>query len=181
MSVVILERRFDPPLTLAELAAMKDQAGWCLEQHRVEHRTSLLARDGRLSLCAFEAPDAEAVRSVVRQVGGPVGRAWAATVYASPDHPPRAPLVGPEGTLVVVDRSFPEPVSFVALQEREDRGAWCLAQHRVRFLRTFLATDSKRMICVYRAPDAESVRLAQREAGMPFEAVWPVEAFESET
>ena len=29
------------------------------------------------------------------------------------------------------------------------------------------------MICVYQAPDAESVRRAQKEIGMPFDEVWP--------
>jgi len=32
------------------------------------------------------------------------------------------------------------------------------------------------MICLYHAPDAESVRLAQRQAGMPLERVWAFHA-----
>jgi hypothetical protein len=40
-------------------------------------------------------------------------------------------------------------------------------------VRTLFSTDRKRMICLYHAPDAESVRLAQRAAGMPFGEVWP--------
>jgi hypothetical protein len=28
------------------------------------------------------------------------------------------------------------------------------------------------MICLYEAPDAESVRQAQREAGVPFDEAW---------
>jgi len=31
------------------------------------------------------------------------------------------------------------------------------------------------MICMYHAPDAESVRLAQRQAGMPIDDVWAFE------
>ena len=30
----------------------------------------------------------------------------------------------------------------------------------------------KRMLCFYEAPDAEAVRIAQREAAMPAEAIW---------
>ena len=44
--------------------------------------------------------------------------------------------------------------------------------HRVTFLRTFFSLDCRRMLCLYQAPDAESVRLAQRQAGMPLERVW---------
>jgi hypothetical protein len=29
-----------------------------------------------------------------------------------------------------------------------------------------------RMLCLYEAPDAESVRLANREASLPFDRVW---------
>jgi hypothetical protein len=76
---------------------------------------------------------------------------------------------------VVVERSFDEPVAFEAIQAIEDRGAWCLEMHNVRFLRTFFSLDRRRMICIYLAPDAESVRLAQSQAGVPFTRVWPAE------
>jgi hypothetical protein len=74
--------------------------------------------------------------------------------------------------LVIVERSFAEPVAFEELQAREDRGAWCLEAHRVRFHRTYFSTDRRRMLCLYCAPDAEAVRLAQHKAGMPVEHVW---------
>jgi hypothetical protein len=73
---------------------------------------------------------------------------------------------------VVVERVFDEPVDFDEVQALEDRNAWCLELHRIRFLRTYFSSDRRRMICVYEAPDAESVRLANRQAGMPFERVW---------
>jgi hypothetical protein len=74
---------------------------------------------------------------------------------------------------VVVERSFDQPVAFEDIQAIEERGAWCLEAHGVRFERTYFSGDRRRMICVYEAPDAESVRLAQRRAGMPFGPVWP--------
>lgn len=74
---------------------------------------------------------------------------------------------------VVVERTFDEPVDLEALQRREDERAWCLEAHSVRFLRTFFALDRRRMLCLYEAPDAESVRLAQRKAGLPFDLAWP--------
>jgi hypothetical protein len=74
--------------------------------------------------------------------------------------------------LVVVQRIFEKPVAFEDIQTIEDRGAWCLELHNVRFVRTYFSADRRRMVCLYEAPDAESVRLAQRQAGMPFERVW---------
>ncbi|MBZ0252844.1 MAG: DUF4242 domain-containing protein [Candidatus Methylomirabilis sp.] len=78
---------------------------------------------------------------------------------------------------VVVERTFPEPVRFEEVQAREDAAAWCLEAHGVRFLRTFFSADRTRMICVYEAPDAESVRLANRTAGLPFDAAWAASAY----
>lgn len=73
---------------------------------------------------------------------------------------------------VIVERSFDEPVEFEAVQAQGDKISWCLEQHRIRFLRSYLSSDKKRMICVYEAPDAESVRNANRQAELPFDCVW---------
>jgi hypothetical protein len=74
--------------------------------------------------------------------------------------------------VVVVERAFPQPVAFGEIQAVEDRGAWCLEAHGVRFLRSYFSRDRRRMICLYEAPDAEAVRLAQERAGVPFEKAW---------
>jgi hypothetical protein len=75
-------------------------------------------------------------------------------------------------SVVVVERAFPQPVAFGDIQAIEDRGASCLEAHGVRFLRSYFSRDRRRMICLYEAPDAEAVRLAQEKAGVPFETVW---------
>jgi len=51
--------------------------------------------------------------------------------------------------------------------------AGCFDLHRVEWLQSFLAADGKRMLCWYRAPDAESARLALRQLGSDMKAVWP--------
>ncbi|MGN6183771.1 MAG: DUF4242 domain-containing protein [Thermoanaerobaculia bacterium] len=76
--------------------------------------------------------------------------------------------------LVVVERSFEEPVSYEEIQARENESAWCLDVHRVKFLHTYLSKDRKRMICLYEAPDAEAVRRANETGGLPFEKVYTV-------
>ena len=74
--------------------------------------------------------------------------------------------------LAVVEREFPEPVVFDDIQAIEDKASLCLQMHRVRFVRSYFAVDRRRMVCLYEAPDVEAVRLANRQAGLPFETAW---------
>lgn len=48
----------------------------------------------------------------------------------------------------------------------------CLQIHRVHWQATWLSADGTQLICHFRAPDAESVRIALRQSAIPFEAVW---------
>jgi hypothetical protein len=74
--------------------------------------------------------------------------------------------------LVVVERVL-EPASDPAeLQARQSAAAWCLETWRVRPLRSFVSVDGQYAVCLYEAPDAESVRQVQRSARLPFEHVW---------
>ena len=73
---------------------------------------------------------------------------------------------------VIVERQFEQAADLDALQAIEDAATGCLDMHRVTFIKTYFSIDKKRMICQYNAPDAESVRQAQRAAQMPFTHVW---------
>ena len=53
--------------------------------------------------------------------------------------------------------------------------------HGVRFLRSYFSTDGRRMLCLYEAPDVESVRFANRQAGLPFDLAWGVRALGAES
>lgn len=48
----------------------------------------------------------------------------------------------------------------------------CFNLHRVDWIQSNLAADGGRMLCWYRAPDAESVRIALRQLGSDMSAVW---------
>jgi len=170
MAHVILQRSPQPPMTLDELPAIEAAAAECFGLHGVRHRRSHLGSDGRRIVCEFEAPDAESVRIGIGQLGVEYERVWSATIHGPPDGPP-TPASGPAAR-VVVERAFNEPVEFAELQALEVREAWCLELHRVRYIQTFFSLDRRHMICLYEAPDAESVRLVQRTAGLPFERVW---------
>ena len=78
---------------------------------------------------------------------------------------------------VLVERTLPEPGNYDELQAMEDAAAWCLELHSVTFRHSYFSTDRTRMICVYEAPDAESVRKAQRQGGLPFDRVWTADIY----
>jgi hypothetical protein len=172
MEYVIFEKRFAPPICAAEYPGIFAANRWCFELHRAEHLRAHVAVDGHKTVCVFRAPDAESVRTSARTGGLDFEFTWPANRMTPPPevNAPRPPDRAP---LHVVERSFAAPVSFESIQEIEDRGAWCLEAHRVRFAYTYFSFDRRRMLCMYEAPDAESVRRAQAQAGLPFDRVWP--------
>jgi hypothetical protein len=44
--------------------------------------------------------------------------------------------------------------------------------YRVHLQECLVADDGRRMLCRFTAPDAESVRVALRQAGIAFDSVW---------
>jgi len=173
MTDIFVERRWDKGLSEADMQAMFEGAGDCLALRRCDWKGSLLSTDGRDLLCHFCAPDAESVRIALTQAGSPRGSVWTGTIHDAPGFT-AADLAR---TNVLVSRRFDGPADFGEIQALEDAGKGCLETHRVRFVRTCFSTDRTRMMCLYQAPDAESVRIAQREAGMPVDRVWAFRQF----
>ncbi len=168
MEDVFVERVLPEPLTEETVRKMLSAGAACMDLHGVDWRESLLAADGRRMLCRMQAPDAESVRLALRQARAAFDLAWSGSVHVAdpPRGEPRA------GANVVVERSFREPVSLEAVRALGKAGTRCLEMHAVTFLRTFFSRDRRRMVCLYRAPDTESVRHVQRQAGMGFDRVW---------
>lgn len=172
MSDLFLERVFDPALTPDGVMQMADRAAGCFGIHKVEWHGSCLSNDGQRMFCWFRASDMESARLAMRQSNADIRVFWRGTVHDAPN-------VGPEDIAaanVLVERKFDDAVTLQQIQEIEEAGIGCLESRNVRFIRTFFAADQKRMICLYEAPDAESVRQAQREAGVPFEEAWTFRA-----
>lgn len=168
MTHVFVERQWEQPRTDADLQQMVEDSAGCLARHRCDWNGSLLSADRRDLVCHFSGPDTESVRIALRQAGSPYFNAWAGTIHDAPGFAD-ADL---DQANVLVARRFDEPADIEAIQALEDAGKGCLDLHRVRFVRSFFALDRKRMICLYAAPDAESVRIAQREVQMPVDRVW---------
>lgn len=79
---------------------------------------------------------------------------------------------------IIVERTFESPPSEASLEAAAIRERPCLSVYGVAWKRSLFSSDRLRMICEYEAPDAESVRKVQREAGNGFDRVWPGEVIE---
>lgn len=173
MTDILVERHWDPALSDADLQGAIASAGDCLGLHRVDWHGSRLSADGHELFCHFSAADAESVRIALNQAGQPRGLVWVGTVHD-------APGAGSDALAranVLVARSFEAATAFEDLDAAEQAGASCLLTHRVQRVRSYLSADRRRMVGLYLAPDAESVRLALQAAGTAFERVWAFRPF----
>jgi hypothetical protein len=161
---IIVERDLDPPVTAEGILAMAQQGTACLKLYGVDWVESYLSGNGKQLVCHFISPDTETTRTAIRQTGSDFRAVWAGTLHdgAASDEMPK----------VMVTRCFDESVALDDIQAIEDAGIACLEMRDVTFVKTLFSTDRKRMMCLYQAPDAEAVRDAQREAGMPVDQVW---------
>jgi hypothetical protein len=173
MNDVFMERLWPQPQTEADMQGMVESVG-CMAIHRIEWCGSLLSADGREMFCHFRAPDAESLRIAMRSLQLPPARIWACSVHDT------TPALTPEDLAranVAVGHEFDEPADAHARELSESVDMGCFQIHRVRRVRSYLSSDRRRMFSLYEAPDAESVRLVQREAGLPPDRVWAVRRY----
>jgi hypothetical protein len=78
---------------------------------------------------------------------------------------------------LICEQSFATPLSDEQYAADAKRADQCLAQHGAKWVRSYFATDRKRMICEFDAPDADAVRLSYRSAGLSFDRVWEAEMY----
>ena len=74
--------------------------------------------------------------------------------------------------IVLVERSFETPTTAEAVIASAHDLNGCMRMHRVTLLQSHISDDGRRMLCVFQAPDAESVRIANIQTGLPFSRVW---------
>jgi hypothetical protein len=67
---------------------------------------------------------------------------------------------------------FDPPLTEAEMQDADERALRCLHERGVKWCFSWLASDRRRMICVFQAPDAESVRESLLKAGVQFDRVW---------
>ena len=81
MARVMVERKFDDAASFDELQAQEDRFAWCAEQYDVTFIRTYFSKDRKRMICEYEAPDAEAVRTLQRTASLPFERIWTATVF----------------------------------------------------------------------------------------------------
>jgi hypothetical protein len=176
MTDFLLERKFGEPFSVNDFFESSAKSVGCFDLYGVDWMYTMRATEGRRFICWFRSVDMESVRVALRAGGTDISVLWSGSVHDAPDMS-ESDIVTAN---VIVERSFKKSVALEDIQAIEDAGASCLDIRGVKFMRTFFSTDRKRMICLYSAPDVESVREAQREAGMPVDAVWGFAAIRPE-
>jgi hypothetical protein len=178
MEDVIVARAFKTPIGEADINGALAKNSWCFDLHRTLYRWSYFSSAGTRLICRFSAPDAESVRLALQASPSRPDYTHSVSLHAPPDAgtTDAPPEFGPD-SLIVVERNFDSEVDFAVVEAIKDKGQWCLDQHRVRHLRSYFARDRRRMVCLYRAPDAEAVRQVQDRIGLPYEKAWPAVVF----
>jgi hypothetical protein len=80
-------------------------------------------------------------------------------------------------THLIVEQTFEAPLTDEEHGRIGQRLDECLAAYGAKWVRSYLATDRRRMVCAFEAPDAEAVRGSYRSAGVVFDRVWTAELY----
>jgi hypothetical protein len=174
MTEVIIERHPDRPLTPADANAIIERGNDCRAIHRLTWHRSLLSADGQQMICHLTSPDVESVRIALKS--SPLLMkvdVWGCTVRDAPD----LELAELAQANVLASFRFEQPVTPEQLTAIEGCGGTCLQNHRVRMLRTFVASNGRRVLCLCLAADAESVRIALRDSQPPVERIYALQHF----
>ena len=168
MGVVVVERFFEEPTSFEEVQARELRIAWCLERHRVRFLRSFFSRDARHMACIYEAPDAESVRATQKQGDLPFEQIWSAELF----QPPAPPAPTSPSEIVIVQRALPRRFEAAEIAEMMGLAQGCMSLHRATLELSYIAIDGLRMLCRFTAPDAESVRIANQQAGLPVLRAW---------
>jgi Nickel responsive protein SCO4226-like len=166
VSTVIVERVFPEPVSEDDVRAGEDRAAGCYQDHQVRYLRTYVARDLKRMVCVYEAPDAESVRIVQEKARLPYEKLWSANAI-------RYEGADAEGDSIVVERTLAEAFDEAMTRDRAAQSASCFDEWGCRIVWSYLALDGRRCICVFTAPDAESVRQSQQRAGLPYVRSWP--------
>jgi hypothetical protein len=74
--------------------------------------------------------------------------------------------------VILVERVLDPPMTAAQVDVAAAEPEPCFALRGVRFLHTYLSPGGARSLCVYAAPDAESVREGFRASGITWERIW---------
>lgn len=133
-----------------------------LHRRGVRPLAALLALDRRRVLWHLRAPDTETVEEALEQTAFAPPILWGSTSRELAHD--ILPNVAVESTA----RNSAQLVATLTDPARD----LCLAHHLVIPVQIAISLDGRHMLTFYRAPDSESVRLAQRQSSVPPGRVW---------
>lgn len=84
-------------------------------------------------------------------------------------------------SLVIVETQYDKPATFNQLNEEEERLGPHLDARQATWRYSLLSDDRHRMVCMYDAPDAKSVKTGHETANVSFNRIWVGELLEPET
>ena len=169
MALFIVERELEGPEHVRSVQAAERRAGAAQPAGGARWLRAYYSRDGRNAVSFYEAAEHSSVLRL--QDGLPHARAWPATAIAEHSvQPPRGYV------LVVAQRAMPQGITVDVVRHLVNDPKGCNDRLRLVYVGGYLSGDLARMCCVYYSPDVESVRVANREEGVPYERLWSGEA-----
>ncbi len=73
---------------------------------------------------------------------------------------------------ILVERYFDTPQDYDSFPGLSVRAPWCYEQYRLSYWGSYVSMSGDRIFCHFRAPDAESFRIPNRQYGIPFTSAW---------
>ena len=80
---------------------------------------------------------------------------------------------------LIVESDYDPPITDEELIALYERMTPCLDVRGIHKLRSWVANDRRRIVCEYRAADAESVREAYRSGAAAYSRIWSATLFEA--
>ena len=168
MADVFVEWTVETRLHESDIQSLMHDSNGCREFHKVQFRESLLDDAGKHLFCHFRAPDAESVRMALRCVGADIDVLWSGIIHDRPE--PAIPNVVVECKLshsILTDTD--EALDAIASNWADLYG--------FKLTRAIVSRDGMRIICLCKAPDAESISLAQNQNDVHATSIWPCRRF----
>jgi hypothetical protein len=73
---------------------------------------------------------------------------------------------------ILVERYFDSAQDYDSFPGLSARAPWCYEQYRLSYWGSYVSLSGDRIFCHFRAPDAESFRIPNRQHGVPFTTAW---------
>jgi len=177
MSEIMLIRKFDKPVGVDYLHQATIALSWCRKLYGVDPVVHFLARDGQRCACIFDAPDAEAVRNVIRTGGRSEPEAvWPCTVLPGTDDNGSSIPAGPDTALVVVEYLHND--SPPGSDRLHTEVATPARTNGIRYLRSYVSNDGLRAVSIFTESNPGPVHEAHRVAGLKFNRLWMAHAID---